>query len=594
MKELTICGADISEFSLVLPENPAPALKTAAVFLQRVVDASCGVTLPIAERAEHGIFVGTRSASDDVKWDGYRITAQNGSLYLDGNIPRGTLYAAYSFAERYLGYRYFADDCEVVPTEGKTAIPCDVDIIDNPVFEVRRTTCASHLASGEFSAHCRLNDCMPVGEEHGGTVGITGGCHTFDALCPPSVYFKEHPEYYSYRDGRHYPTSGDPNGEHGQLCLTNPDVVRIVTENVLKWLREHPGQRVVEVSHADNRCYCMCEKCRAVYEEEGAPSGTLIRFLNAVAEEVEKEFPDVLIRTFAYQYTRKPPKLTKAHPSILVRYCTIEACFRHALDDPHCETNAKTFGPELLAWQKMASNISIWDYVTNWRCYNAPFPNLHSLRENARFFADCHVIHVLSECNAGSGGGVYPVLKAYLLGKLLWNPYMSEEEYDTHINEFLRAYYGKGWESIRRYIDMEHELTAECEMGCWAEADMACCFSCETPRIWDHIASHYNPEAYQPVYPGETYLDGLKERIGEVNALFDRAEELAETEAQKRHLLISRMSIRYVELFCMPHEKGSMTEEARAAYEGAVEEFLKNKEEYDIRYNVWTSNYLQR
>lgn len=123
---------------------------------------------------------------------------------------------------------------------------------------------------------------------------------------------------------------------------------------------------------------------------------------------------------------------------------------------------------------------------------------------------------------------------------------------------------------------------------------MASCFSCDTPRIWDHIASHYNPTAYQPVYPGETYLDGLKARMDEVDALFDEAERLAETHAEREHLLISRMSIRYVKLFCMPHEKSKMSENEQAAYEAEVDAFLRDKETYDIRYNVWTSNYLNR
>ena len=32
-------------------------------------------------------------------------------------------------------------------------------------------------------------------------------------------------------------------------------------------------------------------------------------------------------------------------------------------------------------------------------------------------------------------------------------PYMTEEEYYTHMDEFLAAYYGGGWKYIRQYID---------------------------------------------------------------------------------------------------------------------------------------------
>ena len=52
--------------------------------------------------------------------------------------------------------------------------------------------------------------------------------------------------------------------------------------------------------------------------------------------------------------------------------------------------------------------------------------------------------------------GEFGELRAYLFGKLLWNPYMSEEEYEQHINDFIKGYYGKGWKYIRRFFDRIH------------------------------------------------------------------------------------------------------------------------------------------
>ena len=42
----------------------------------------------------------------------------------------------------------------------------------------------------------------------------------------------------------------------------------------------------------------------------------------------------------------------------------------------------------------------------------------------------------------------------------MWDPYMSEEEYNRHMNEFLEAYYGEGWEYVRKYIDKTSQLAA--------------------------------------------------------------------------------------------------------------------------------------
>lgn len=598
MKELTICGVSIAEFTLVIPTLPQPAEVTAAEFLQRVIAASCGVTLPIIHRdqstPDHGIFLGTRDTDAEIKHDGFRTKAEGGHLYLYGNMPRGTLYAAYDFAEKHLGYRLFSADCEVIPTEGEAEVPCCLNAVDNPVFSSRRTTCWQHAQSAELSAHARLNDCAPVGVEYGGLEPTNSDCHSFYALLPASEYFEEHPEYYALHDGVRVPC--ESGWGPGQLCLTNPDVLRLVTENVLKKLRANPNTKIVEVSQCDNKRYCECEKCAAIDAEEGSPSGAMLRFVNAVAEAVEKEFPNVLVRTFAYQYTRTAPKITKARHNVLVRYCTIEACFRHALNDPNCEKNGSVFRRELEEWGKMAHQISVWDYVTFWSCFASPFPNLISLRENARFFAECGAVHILEECNAGYSGGLAPELKAYLIGKLLWNPYMSEEEYHGHIKEFLAAFYGKGWREIARTLAIEHETTEHRCVGCFDDVDIGSLYYTtepEVPGVRDFIRENFVPKAYQPAIP-DHHLLGFIEHINEIKAMYDRAFALAETEEQRRHLEISRWSVSYVDLFCKPHNKGKMTPEERAAYEAEVEQFHKDKDRLGVRYNLWTSNFQGR
>jgi hypothetical protein len=65
--------------------------------------------------------------------------------------------------------------------------------------------------------------------------------------------------------------------------------------------------------------------------------------------------------------------------------------------------------------------------------------------------------------NSQSISGEFGELRTYLLAKLMWNPYMSEEEYYMHMDEFLQAYYGAGWLYIRLYIDQTTKLAND---GC--------------------------------------------------------------------------------------------------------------------------------
>jgi len=598
MRKLTVCGKDIAEFTIVTKPQPNPAEITAAELLRRIIAESCGVTLPIAHTAEHGIYLGTRTACDEVKWDGFRMTTDDNNVYLDGNIPRGTLYAAYDFVERFLGYRRFVHDTERIVTQGEATVPAGFDCIQNPQFEFRSSDWGGFSEYPDFCTAARINGGYGItnGEQYGGTAFMTD-CHSMQFwICPAKEYFKDHPEYYSLWEGERLPTSGSPTNFNGQLCLTNPDVLRIAIDNVLTRLRNNPGMKIVEVSHADNQRYCTCEKCAAVDAEEESHAGTMIRFVNAVAEAVEKEFPDVLVQTFAYQYTSKPPKYTKARKNVLIRYCTMDACFRHAITDPNCPTNSTRFHKEMEEWKDKCHQISVWDYVTNYLSYIAPFPNLRALRENLRYFAECGTIRVFEEdaprCNSS---GTYGQLRAYLISKLLWNPTMSEEEFNTHMDEFLETYYGAGWREIKKYIDLEHDATADREMPCFgAPVDISSAFKCPgMPHIKEFIAAEYQPKAYQPAYP-DHYLTGLCDHIEEAKALFDRAYDMAETELQKKHVAISRLSVTYLDLFCIEHDKSKMTEEEQKAYEAACEQFRQDKVEAGLFYNIYTANNRRR
>ena len=109
--------------------------------------------------------------------------------------------------------------------------------------------------------------------------GEVGVCHTIARLVPVKEYEKTHPEYFAFRKEKGRRTNG-------QLCLTNPDVLEIVTSNVLKAIAGDPGARYYGISQNDNRQYCECPRCEAVDEEEGSHAGTNVRFVNAVAERV--------------------------------------------------------------------------------------------------------------------------------------------------------------------------------------------------------------------------------------------------------------------------------------------------------------------
>ena len=161
-----------------------------------------------------------------------------------------------------------------------------------------------------------------------------------------------------------------------------------MTREVLDAIRENPTKKIVSLTQNDNQKYCRCAQCAATDTQEGSPSGTLLRFVNAVAEAVEDAgFTNVEIDTFAYQYTRKPPKITVPRQNVIVRLCSIECCFAHPLNDPLCTQNVK-FSEDIVRWSEICERLYVWDYTTNYSNYLGPFPNFGVMQENMRFFAE--------------------------------------------------------------------------------------------------------------------------------------------------------------------------------------------------------------
>jgi len=371
--------------------------------------------------------------------DGFRITNTQDELSVVGGGESGVIYGAYEILERYLGVRFFTPDLEKLGNGGD--IPLG-EYSFEPVFRDLRESdwpCGRNVS---WSVKNRINDLNTIPQEMGGHFKCANGlCHTMEEIL------------------------GTPQSE--QPCLSDPKNLKKAIAYVHDTLKKNPNVDIVEISQNDNRRYCSCEKCAAVDKEEGSHMGTMIRFVNAIADSIKDEYPNVAIRTFAYQHTRQPAQ-TAPRDNVIVRLCSIECCFSHHLSDPTCELN-RAFIKDIIDWGKICKRITAWDYLTNFNHYIAPFPNFDTMRHNMRFFADNGVSGMYPQGNYQSTSGEFGELRAYLLAKLMWNPYMTDIEYQSYMNEFLEAYYGDGWRYIRAFIDFMTGEAKQKHMRCFTD-----------------------------------------------------------------------------------------------------------------------------
>ena len=343
-----------------------------------------------------------------------------------------------------------------MPEVESFTVPDGFDETQKPAFSMRTTSWGVVRNDPLFAARLRINGGTKsdIPSERGGAAfrfckGTSIG-HTFQRLMPSEVWFKSHPEYFCEIDGKRR------SGREIQPCLTNPDVLKIVVSNVLERLAADPGANVVGVSQNDNRMYCRCAKCREVDEAEGGPTGSLLRFVNAVAEEVEKVRPDVLVQTLVFQYSRRPPKLTRPRRNVMPCLCAIE--IGHGV--PFAERMFKAdslYMDDLERWGRISGHLLIWDYSTNYHNFLYSFPAEHTFAPNLRTYLGNGVKYMFMEGSATFHCD-FEELKAWLLAKLMWNPH---QDVKALLDRFFAGYYGAAAPFVREYFDrLKNEMLA--------------------------------------------------------------------------------------------------------------------------------------
>ncbi|MDD2706643.1 MAG: DUF4838 domain-containing protein [Verrucomicrobiae bacterium] len=533
--------------AIVMPDDAALTERYAARDLRYHLELLSGQCLPILKDSDAMgdkrafLVVGKSRLLEDwkvkVDWnrlgkEGICIKTSGPHLILAGG-QRGALYACSTLLEDYLGVRWLSADCTVFPKRGTFDLK-GIDKTYVPPLEYREPSSIAGR-DGNWAAHNKVNGYrVKVSEKQGGRIDYRGFVHTFKVLVPPEKYFKGHPEYYAENEGqRHH--------EKAQLCLTNPEVENIVVEEVKRWLRETPDASIVSVSQNDGSLAgCQCAKCKAIDDEEGSPSGSLLRFVNRVAERVEGEHPHVAIDTLAYRYSRFPPKITKPRANVIVRLCSIECSFDRPLE---ANKQDRAFCEDIVGWSRICRRLYVWDYVTNFRHYLLPHPNLRVLKPNIQFFIKNGVKGIFEQGNGRSPGGELAELRTWLLAKLLWNP---DADFNELLQTFLDGYYGAAAPYLRQYVDLLHDSLEKREvfMDCYTTIPA--------------LLSFFVPEA-----------------VVRAEGLFDRAEEaVANDPVLLKRVQTVRLPLLFLRLECGTHreEKGYLFANVDSA---VVEKFEK-------------------
>ncbi|MFC1526097.1 DUF4838 domain-containing protein [Candidatus Latescibacterota bacterium] len=439
-------GAAMEDWLIATAADATPAESYAAEELRRWLEASTGREWQIAASGQEGAAQVRLLADAGLGEEEFRVEVERHGITIAGGRPRGVLYGMYQLLEDGLGVRFLTWDHTHVPTG--MSIPCGTCHYA-PKLSFRWSFYRENAERPEFAARLRVNTITDE-ERLGGKTGQNLINHSVDMLVPFGKHGQEHPEYYALVDGER---DGDTRGGGPQLCVTNPKVVEIAAAAAIEHLNVHPELQNISVSQADTDRYCRCPACEEVNQREGTPMGSQLEFVNAVAERIEKVHPEVKVGTLAYWYTRKAPKTVRPRRNIQIQLCSIECCTLHAIDDATCVKNQE-FCRDMEEWSAICDDIWIWNYNTNFRSYDLPFPNLRSIDGNVKYFLRNHAKGAFMQANGNGLTGELSDLRNYVIGRMLWDPEADGQEL---CREFVELHYREAAGKISEYLELLHD-----------------------------------------------------------------------------------------------------------------------------------------
>ena len=542
-------------YCIVLSPSAGPSEKTAAEELRAHFKACTGADLAIASDVPSAgtpmLVLGCGPAArslgvdpkpEDLGEQGYVIRTVTPHLVIAGTPAAGTLCGVYDFIERHLGVRWYAPGVTKTPSVAALSLPEENRSV-RPGFAWRHTSYAWPGGDDAFRARARENSGRGGPDNpYGVQYGFDGSAHSYFWYVSPGEFFATHPEYFSE-------IGGARQEFETQLCLTNPDVLDIVTERMLARMAEKPGMRQHNFSQMDYYNCCECERCNAVNKQYEIQGGAQFWFVNQLAKRTSKVYPDKLISTLAYMYTEEPPKGLVMHPNVAVWLCHMyPSCDSHAIAT--CPLNGE-HKRRAIAWSRICSHVYMWHYIVDFAHYYNPFPNFRALAADLRFYHDIGVEGVyLQGMSAEGGGGEFSLLRPYYAMKMAWDPAQDAE---TVLRDFVEGYYGPASEPIWNYIALLNDKV-------------------ESENIHMHLYTN----------PAQGYLtDDVLVRAMD---LFDQAEQaVAQDEELLERVRVARMPLTYARLF---PRNGYVIDAGKLTFQGPfpqmpeVRDFLQRMERH--------------
>jgi hypothetical protein len=386
----------------------------------------------------------------------WRVKCAEGCAYLYGKTAFAATRAVFEFMEKVCDYHVLSVDGDDVFTFNADLAAETCDRTTRPAIYGRAVYHAMYDGKKYPTIKKRwMRYSRALGLEIPGTIeggyrvsSQTARCHSSFKYLPPEKWFTEHPEYYSMGpDGKR---RGVENAQ-SQLCYTNPDTYRLVLESLERFVATDRAAfpkdppLVYDFTQGDNSDFlCLCPECRKVIakynrveggHKEGGDAGLQLEFVNRLARDIRRKYPDVQIRTFAYVSTGRAPKpgTITVEPNVRIWWCDVYSRSDHTVPLRTSGHYNELQARELQEWLELTRNVEVWDYML----FGGEIPevNADAIKADAGFFAENNIPLVFMESEF-RGQPLYE-LNYYLMSRLYVDPSLDLDEL---IRTYCRSY----------------------------------------------------------------------------------------------------------------------------------------------------------
>ena len=284
-------------------------------------------------------------------------------------------------------------------------------------------------------------------------------CHSSFEFVPPEKYFDEHPEYYAkFLGKRRYQFNVLGRTFPTHLCYTNEEVYQIAEAELVKRIEANPEVKFWDFSIMDTYfATCRCKECKKFNKEAGSEMGTLLAFLNRLADAIRDDYPDVYLSTLAYQRVKNPPKNMKCAPNLCINVCAFPGTQSYPYSTEGGIKASREFAERVVEWGKICDNILVWDYVVNFTHLKLPFPNFEFQKENLEFYLENNIRFVFHQ------GSREPMdenaeMRTYLLSRQLWD---KDVDLLALAKKYVAVVYGDAAGLVEEYMDTANAAMIE-------------------------------------------------------------------------------------------------------------------------------------